>query len=216
MKAFALALLAGCASTASYTEPVSSEPPRFAATGDLLPGSDCSTELLPWWRYEVAGHRVRLSSGGISLALPANWKARIDRPDLVVVSAPASVNGVLPSFEIFVSPICKKYETPRVHARAAARGFFEIMSPDETVDQVTRGRWSAGLGGAVGRSIILVDVTLRTARGDRVVALYATDVADSNGFGIHASAICPKEHVGQLPGACEESYFAMLKSFSSL
>jgi hypothetical protein len=80
-------------------------------------------------------------------------------------------------------------------------------------NQVAHGSWSGGLGGPVGVSIILYDVSVKTPKGERLVVLYMTDLGETSTVGIHAAGVCPKQTVGNHDfGPCEKAYFAMLES----
>ncbi len=126
-----------------------------------------------------------------------------------VVECRPEIGGVRPTFELFVSPICKSYDGPTVAGRIAARTLSELSEPKATATRVKNGRWSAGLGGPVGRSLILFDVAIATSQGERKLVLYVTDLGEAKAFGVHAAAACPSPGAA---GPCEETYFAMLKS----
>jgi hypothetical protein len=179
----------------------------------VLPGTDCAKVTLPTWTYDASDRRIRLSDDGVAFRVPSGWSATIEQPNLVVVSSPAPTTGARPTFEVFASPVCKTYDVPRVHERVAARAMKGVLAPDEAKRQVAQGRWSAGLGGPVGRSIILFDVTLNTTRGKQILVLYGTDYGESEDVGVHAAAACPKERLGDHEqNACEKAYFEMLDS----
>ena len=188
-------------------------PPSVVVAGDLLPGTECSTAALPIFQYERKENLARLSEGDFKVRLPPGWTAQIERPALLVVSAPETMMGVRSVFEVFVSPLCATYQGPIVHERVAARGLIALLPQEVTVAQVAHGRWSAEMGGSVGMTISLHDVTLTTPNGERVVALFSTEMGESKTYGVHAAAVCPKERAKDKgPGPCEETYFAMLKS----
>jgi hypothetical protein len=185
--------------------------PGVLVGADLSPGTNCSKEKMPSLQYDPGEHRIRLAGGGFKLRLPKGWSATIERPDLVVVSAAASVEGVRPVFEVFVSPVCKTYDGPSVNWRIAARGLIELLPPNATMDQVRKGSWTMGLGGPVGRNLVLKNVALKTEKGERTVILYSTQLGESKNFGMHAAAVCPKKATEEGLGACEKAYFDMLE-----
>jgi len=218
----AATLLMGCSGTPvtaagppkSGVVPATATPaPVTLQESELLPGTQCTTAALPAWTYDARERRVRLSDGGFALRLPAGWSANVERPNIVIVSTQPNPSGVRPVFEVFVSPVCKTYDLPRVHERVAARGMKDLLPSEATAKQVSQGRWSGGLGGPVGRSIILFDVALKTPKGERILVLYGTDVGESKTVSVHAAAACPKERLGDHDqGACEKAYFEMLES----
>jgi hypothetical protein len=182
-----------------------------AASNDLMPGTECTTAKVPTLKYDKDEHQVRLANGGFKMRLPKGWTAELERPELAVITAPESSKGVRPVFEIFVSPVCKKYESFVVHRRVAARGLTELLPAEETTAQIAGGQWNVGLGGQVGQSLILQDVVLKTKKGERALVLYATQLGDAKSFGLRASAVCPKPGKKEGPlGKCEKTYFDML------
>ena len=185
--------------------------PGVPVGADLSPGTNCSKEKVPSLQYDPSEHRIRLAGGGFKLRLPKGWSATLERPDLVVVSAAASVEGVRPVFELFVSPVCKTYDGPSVNRRIAARGLIELLPANATMDQVGKGSWTMGLGGPVGRNLVLKNVALKTEKGERTVILYSTQLGESKTFGMHAAAVCPKKATEEGLGACEKTYFDMLE-----
>ena len=187
-------------------------PPNLTAGLDLLPGKRCKKAAMPTWTLGSDQRQAMLAIADYAVSLPAGFSARLERPDLVVVSASESAQGVRPVFELFVSPICKSYDGPTVARRIAARGLTELLAPQATEAQVEKGRWSGGLGGPVGVSLILYDVALTTENGERKLVLYVTDLGATKTFGIHAAAVCPSSGSPTKQGPCEETYFALLKS----
>lgn len=186
--------------------PSTAEP---AAVADLMPGTDCTTARMP--ELKVDKDRVQLANGGFKMVVPKGWKVELERPDLAVITAPDSNKGVRPVFEMFVSPVCKKYESFVVHRRVAARGLTALLPAQETIDQIKNGRWNVGLGGQVGQNLILENVTLKTKKGDRALVIYATQLGDAKTFGLRASAVCPKPGKKEGPlGKCEKTYYDML------
>jgi hypothetical protein len=178
--------------------------PRFPVEGELLPGDHCTAAVMPAWRLDSASHTVTLPAADFHMKLPAGFSAAIDRPDLIVVSAPPS-SGVQTAFEIYVSPVCKRYQVKHVQARMAGRGLITHQAADKTAADFAAMRgFSAGLGGPVGLSLIVNDV----AFGEHHLGLIATDIAAAKTFGIHAAAVCPRAEYDR----CSETYFAMLKS----
>ena len=189
--------------------PKSAELP--AARPDLMPGTDCTTAKMPELKYDSDEHQVRLANGGFKMRLPKGWKAELERPDLVVITSPESSKGVRPVFEMFVSPVCKKYESFVVHQRVASRGLSDLLPADDTIEQINSGHWKVGLGGQVGQNLILQDVTLKTKKGERAVIVYATKLGDAKNFGLRAAAVCPKPGKKEGPlGKCEKTYYEML------
>jgi hypothetical protein len=185
------------------------QPVVAAAVPDLMPGSDCTTAKMP--ELKVDKDRVQLANGGFKMVVPKGWKVELERPDLAVITAPESNKGVRPVFEMFVSPVCKKYESFIVHRRVAARGLTELLPAEETVEQIKNGHWNVGLGGQVGQNLILENVTLKTKKGERAVVVYATQLGDAKSFGLRASAVCPKPGKKEGPlGKCEKTYYDML------
>ena len=179
---------------------------------ELMPGTKCKRAAMPRWVVDAARNTASLQEAGYQVTLPKGYAASLERPDLVVVTAPSGNGGVRPTFELFVSPICKSYDGPTVAGRVAARTLSEWSEPKATARQVKNGRWSAGLGGPVGRSLILFDVAIATGRGERKLVLYVTDLGEAKTFGVHAAAACPSAGPPDAEGPCEETYFAMLKS----
>jgi hypothetical protein len=189
--------------------PATVAPP--AASNDLMPGTDCTTAKVPALKYDKDEHQVQLANGGFKMRLPKGWTVELERPELAVITAPESSKGVRPVFEMFVSPVCKKYESFVVHRRVAARGLTELLPAEETTAQIAGGQWNVGLGGQVGQSLILQDVVLKTKKGERALVLYATQLGDAKSFGLRASAVCPKPGKKEGPlGKCEKTYFDML------
>ena len=182
-----------------------------AAVADLMPGTDCTTAKMPELKYDKDEHQVRLANGGFKMRLPKGWKVELERPDLAVITSPESSKGVRPVFEMFVSPVCKKYESFVVHQRVASRGLSELLPTADTVEQIKNGHWNVGLGGQVGQNLILQDVILKTKKGERALVVYATQLGDAKSFGLRAAAVCPKpgKKEGSL-GKCEKTYFDML------
>jgi hypothetical protein len=190
--------------------------PPVAAAPVML-GTKCVAARLPTFEIDPVGQRVRLVGGGVSLPLPKGWSASLERPELVVISAPQSIEGLRPVFEVFVAGVCVTYDQPLAARRVAARGLAALMTEADTTAQIQHGHWSTDLGGPVGRSLILSDVRLRTRRGERTVAVYATHLLDAATFSLHASAVCPAQEAkpGAKPGdlgPCPKTYFAMLQA----
>jgi hypothetical protein len=182
-----------------------------AAESDLMPGADCTTAKMPELKIDEAEHRVELATGAFKMRLPKGWKVELERPDLAVITSPDSLKGIRPAFEMFVSPVCKSYESFVVHRRVASRGLTELLPAADTVEQMKKGKWTVGLGGQVGRSLILQNVTLKTKKGERGVIVYATQLGDAKSFGLRAAAVCPRPGKKEGPlGKCEKTYFDML------
>lgn len=186
--------------------------PDLTAGRDLMPGARCKKATMPKWVIDAARNTASLPDAGYHVTLPKGYAARLERPDLVVVSAPSETGGIRPTFELFVSPICKSYDGPAVAGRIAARTLSAVQESKATAKQVKDGRWSGGLGGPVGRSLILFDVAVATRQGERKLVLYVTDLGEAKSFGVHATAGCPSSGPPGTDGPCEETYFAMLKS----
>jgi hypothetical protein len=186
--------------------------PDLTSRHDLMPGTKCKKATMPKWVVDTARNTASLPDAGYHVTLPKGYAARLERPDLVVVTAPSATEGLRPTFELFVSPICKSYDGPAVAGRIAARTLSEVSEPKTTATQVKNGRWSAGLGGPVGRSLILFDVAIATSQGARKLVLYVTDLGEAKSFGVHAAAACASPGAPGTSGPCEETYFAMLKS----
>jgi hypothetical protein len=186
--------------------------PDLTAGRDLMPGTRCKKATMPKWVIDATRNTASLPGAGYQVTLPRGYAARLERPDLVVVTAPAEIGGVRPTFELFVSPLCKSYDGPTVAGRIAARTLSGVLEPKATATQVKDGRWSAGLGGPVGRSLILFDVAVAASQGQRKLVLYVTDLGEANSFGVHAAAACPSPSAPGTDSPCEETYFAMLKS----
>jgi hypothetical protein len=197
------------AQAGSPVPPKPADPP--AARADLMPGTDCTTAKMPELKYDQDEHQVRLAMGGFKMRLPKGWKAELERPDMAVITAPESNKGFRPVFEMFVSPVCKKYESFVVHQRVAARGLAELLPAEETIAQIAKGHWTVGLGGQVGQNLILENVTLKTKKGERALVVYATQLGDAKNFGLRAAAVCPKPGKKEGPlGKCEKTYYDML------
>jgi hypothetical protein len=184
----------------------------LAGGGDLMPGTKCKKATMPKWVVDAALNTASLPDAGYKVTLPKGYAARLERHDLVVLTAPSEIGAVRPTFEIFVSPICKSYDGPTVAGRIAARTLSGLSEPKATAARVKNGRWSGGLGGPVGRSLILFDVAIATSQGERKLVLYVTDLGEAKTFGVHAAAACPSPGAPGTTGPCEETYFAMLKS----
>lgn len=176
-----------------------------------MPGTDCTNAKMPELTYDKGEHRIALARGGFKMPVPKGWKVEIERPDLTVITAPESLKGVRPVFELFVSPVCKNYESFVVHQRVAARGLAELLPTEDTTAQIAGGHWNVGLGGLVGENLILEEVTLKTKKGVRAVVVYATKLGDAKDFGLRAAAVCPKPGKKEGPlGKCGKTYFDML------
>ncbi len=187
------------------------KPKAPAAVADLMPGTDCTTAKVPDLKYDTDEHRLRLAHGGFQMNVPKGWKVELERSDLAVITSPDSQKGIRPVFEMFVGPVCKKYESFVVHRRVAARGIVELLPVEETTAQIAAGQWIVGLGGLVGQNLILKDVTLKTKKGERTLIVYATQLGDAKDFGLRAAAVCPKPGKKEGPlGKCEKTYFDML------
>lgn len=202
------------ADTPPPTESVDSQP---VAPAPLILGRGCGVGGLPSFEIDRVGERVRLVGGGFSLRVPKGWTAALERPELVVISAPQSIEGVHPVFEVFVADVCASYDQPLAARRVAGRGLAELMTEADSTAQIQGERWSTDLRGRLGRSLIHSDVTLRTRLGERKVTLYATHLRDAKTFSLHASAVCPaqKPKPGANPGdlgSCSKTYFAMLEA----
>ena len=195
----------------AQTAPAPLAKPGVPVGAELSPGTSCSKAKMPSFQYDPGAHRIQLVGGGLKMRLPKGWSATLERPDLVVVSAATSVEGVRPVFEVFVSPVCKTYDGPSVNRRVAARGLIELLPPNATMDQVKKGSWSMGLGGPVGQNLVLKDVALKTEKGERTVVLYSTQLGETKTFGLRAAAVCPKKAAEEGLGACERTYFDMLE-----
>ena len=189
-------------------------PPPYDFTGGraLLPGTGCKKEPMPAWTVAADQRTAQITGAAYRLMMPPGFTARLERPDLVVVSAVKAVDGVRPTFELFVSPLCKSYDAPKGAQRIAARSLTELLAPKATAAQVEKGRWSGGMGGPVGVSLILFDVAVKTDKGERKLVLYVTEAGATKTFGIHAAAACPSPGSPAKQGPCEDSYFALLKS----
>ena len=196
---------------APQAAPVPVAKPGVLVGAELLPGTSCSKAKMPSLQYDRGEHRIQLAGGGFKMRLPKGWSATLERPDLAVVSAAVSVEGVRPVFEVFVSPVCKTYDGSTVNQRVAARGLIELSPPSATMDQVKKGSWTMGLGGPVGQNLVLKNVALKTEKGERTLVLYSTQLAESKTFGLHAAAACPKKAAEEGLGACEKTYFDTLE-----
>jgi hypothetical protein len=206
----ALALVAalGVPAAAEGDKPASD----LTAGRDLMPGTKCKKAAMPTWTLAADQQSAQITGAPYRVTLPPGFTARLERPDLVVVTAAKSADGVRPTFELFVSPLCKSYDAPKVSQRIAARGLTELLPPQATAAQVAKGRWSGGLGGPVGVSVIFYDVGVKTDKGERKLVLYVTDVGTTQTYGIHGAAVCPSPGSPAKLGPCEESYFALLQS----
>jgi len=136
------------ANTPAPPRPVS--PP---AVPDLMPGTDCTTAKMPELKYDSDEHQLRLANGAFKMSLPKGWKVELERADLAVITSPESNKGVRPVFEMFVSPVCKKYESFVVHRRVAARGLTELLPKEETIAQIADGHWHVGPEDQEGRAL---------------------------------------------------------------
>jgi hypothetical protein len=223
------AVVAGCGGAAAASSPsaaratapaVPAAPPARPASASpsakpfvALAGTDCAEATLPTWTYDPAARRLSLSQGDLSFRVPSGSVATIERPTLVVVAWPPDARGARPTFELFVSPLCKTYALPPVQARVAARAMRDVLAPRTTAERVLDGGWSAGMGGPVGMSVVLFDVKLETPRGEQLLDVWGTDYGETKTFGVHAAAACPKERPGDREeNACERAYFEMLRS----
>jgi hypothetical protein len=216
MKVARTALLAGAVAVAIGTPAVAADgdkpAPDLTAGRDLLPGTKCKKAAMPAWTLGADQRTAQITGAPYRVTVPPGFTARLERPDLVVVTAAQSADGVRPTFELFVSPLCKSYDAPKVSQRLAARGLSGLLPPPATAAQVAKGRWSGGLGGPVGVSLILYDVEVKTDKGARKLVLYVTDTGSTKTFGIHGAAVCPSPGSPAKTGPCEESYFALLQS----
>lgn len=182
-----------------------------AAVPDLMPGTDCTTAKMPTLKLDDDEQGIKLAAGGFKMRVPKGWKIALERSDLAVITSPDSNKGLRPVFELFVSPVCKKYESFVVHRRVAARGLVELLPKEETIEQIKNGHWTVGLGGQVGQNLILQNVIVKTTKGERAVIAYATQLGDAKDFGLRAAAVCPKPGKKEGPlGKCEKTYFDML------
>lgn len=202
----------GCATSVAANPDISRATRAPATQPDLMPGTHCTTAKMPELRVDKDEHQVRLAAGAFKMRLPTGWKAELERPDLVVITSLESPMGVRPVFEMFVSPICDTYQGIVVLQRVAARGLAELLPAEDTIGQIRNGQWRMGLGGQVGKSLILQDAVVKTSKGERALNVYATDLAHAKSFGLHAAAVCLKadENEGLL-SKCEKTYVDMLR-----
>jgi hypothetical protein len=178
-----------------------------------MTGHGCKKGKVPGLHLDAKQNAIALDGGGFTLRVPKGWGVASERPNLVLVWGAVRADGVRPVFEVFVTPKCKQVDALMASGRAAARAVADLAPSAAIIDQVTKGKWSAGLGGPVGMSLILFDVVLTTPKGERPMVLYSTDVGDGKSFTIRAAAACPREVAKEAGlGPCEQSYFDMLKT----
>jgi hypothetical protein len=188
-------------------------PPSIDWKGELMTGHVCKKGKVPGLHYDNKQNTIALDGGGFALRVPKGWHVASERPSLMLVWTTASADGVRPVFEVFVTPKCKQADAFMASGRVAARALAGLAPSDTIFEQVTKGKWGAGLGGPVGTSIILFDVELKTPKGERTMVLYSTDVGDGKTFTIRAAAGCPREVAKEKGyGPCEQTYFDILKT----
>lgn len=193
--------------------PAADGPPSIGWKGDVMTGRGCAKGKVPGLHYDDRQNTISLDGGGFVLRVPKDWHVASERPHLMVAWTAARSDGVRPAFEVFVTPKCKQADALMASARVAARALASIAPAEGTIEQVTKGKWDAGLGGPVGTSLILFDVGLKTAQGDRAMVLYSTSVASGKTFTIRAAAGCPRTVAKEQGlGPCEQTYFDMLKT----
>lgn len=186
---------------------------RTEAPIEVVEGTDCTTGALPSWSYVAASRQLRLAGEDLVFVVPEGWTPRLPQPNLVVLTAPADARGVIPTFELFTSPVCATVDGPALHARIAARAMTRLLPAREVAAQIGAHRWRAGLGGLVGRSIVLFDVALRSPDGLHLFTLYETEYGSSEANAVRATAACPQDkHEEHDMSRCVEDYYAMLKS----
>jgi hypothetical protein len=187
--------------------------PSIDWKGEVMTGHGCKKGKVPGLHHEDKKSAIALDGGGFALHVPTGWHVASERPNLMLVWAAARPDGVRPVFEVFVTPKCKQVDAFMASGRVAARALAGLAPSDAIIEQVTEGKWDAGLGGPVGTSIILFDVGLKTPKGERTLVLYSTDVGDGKTFTIRAAAGCPREVPKEKGfGPCEQTYFDMLKT----
>jgi len=187
--------------------------PSIGWKGDVMTGRGCTKGKVPGLRHDDKHDTIALDGGGFVLRVPKDWHVASERPNLMVAWTAARSDGVRPVFEVFVTPKCKQVDALMASGRVAARALASLAPSEAIIGQVTKGKWDAGLGGPVGISLILFDVDLKTAQGDRPMVLYSTNVASGKTFTIRAAAACPRTVAKEQGlGPCEQTYFDMLKT----
>jgi hypothetical protein len=187
--------------------------PSIDWKGEVMTGHGCKKGKVPGLHYDDKMNAIVLDGGGFALRVPKGWSVTSERPNLMLLWTSARADGVRPVFEVFVTPKCKQVDALMASQRVAARALAGLAPSEAIIEQVAKGKWGAGLGGPVGTSLILFDVVLTTPKGERTMVLYSTDVGDGKTFTIRAAAACPREVAKEKGfGACEETYFEMLKT----
>ncbi len=199
-----LALLAGvsgCAHAAPLPPPSpAAAPPAPAAAkptsadAPLANGSDCAQAVMPDWTYDRAHNRVHLTGfAQLQAKLPPGWTVRRERPDQLQLTAKASVQGMWPVFEIFVSPRCKQpaggKPMPLVAERLAARALADLLPPATATAQLNATFKQIGLESAQG--LVFLGAHFQTSRGDLPATVYATTLAQTKEWTLSAGALCP-------------------------
>jgi len=92
----------------------------------LIAGTRCGKARLPKLAYDQAHDRVSLVGEPFSWDLPAEWKVRLERRDLLRTWGPPSADGVFRVIELFVTAHCAGgYDTRPVYERIAAIDPFD-------------------------------------------------------------------------------------------
>lgn len=179
-------------------------------------GSGCSTATLPKWTYDAEKGRASLDLlSRLSVVLPEGWRVEQERDDLLVISSPTQQDGARPVFELFVGPVCESRNMPSVHERIVARGLIDLLPPEELRGQLfsPHGTGQVALGGPVGESLMLLDTTVQTRQGPRVIDAASTTLFDAkDAFTAQSAAFCPAAQNTDGFSPCMKTYFAMLES----
>jgi len=167
----------------------------------LIAGTRCGKARLPKLAYDQAHDRVSLVGEPFSWDLPAEWKVRLERRDLLRTWGPPSADGVFRVIELFVTAHCAGgYDTRPVYERIAARGLIGLNKPADTARQVRQHEWVTRLGGR-GKTEVASPVAIETPEGTKTVSMYVTSVAETETYSVYAAAVCPVEEA-----ACKDAY----------
>jgi hypothetical protein len=167
----------------------------------LIAGTRCGKARLPKLAYDETNDRVALVGEPFSWELPASWKVRLERRDLLRTWGPPSGDGVYRVIELFVTPHCDGgYDTRPVYERIAARGLIGLNKQADTARQVRQHDWVTRLGGR-GKTEVASPVAIETPEGTKTVSLYVTSVAETETYSVYAAAVCPVEEA-----ACKDAY----------
>ena len=170
----------------------------------LIAGTRCGKTRLPKLAYDEANDRASLVGEPFSWELPASWKVRLERRDLLTTRGPPNGDGVYRVIELFVTPHCAGgYDTRPVYERIAARGLIGLNTRADTARQIRQHEWVTRLGGS-GKTEVASPVAVETPEGTKKVSMYVTSVAETETYSVYAAAVCPVEEE-----VCKDAYRAI-------